>query len=46
MQFEWRDYLTMWEYEERADNFWMWFAIGFMLSMVVDFSLLARLLLH
>ena len=46
LQFEWRDYLTMWEYEERANNFWMWFAVGFMLSMVVDFSLLARLLLH
>ena len=27
LQFEWRDYLTMWEYEERANNFWMWFAV-------------------
>jgi hypothetical protein len=38
-RFEWVDYLTLWEYEARRQRFWSWFAVGFVLSVVVDIGL-------
>ena len=44
LEFEWRDYLLLWEYDERREHFWSSFAVGFLLSFILDALLLARVL--
>ena len=44
LRFEWDDYLTMWEYEDRRLRFWTWFGVGLALNVVVDTCLLMRAL--
>jgi hypothetical protein len=40
LHFEWHDYLRMWEYDDERRHFWSWFGGGFVLSVLLDASLL------